>query len=727
MSLIFVSASADVALSEAAHEHKHGTWQPRAMVTAEARAAGVTVGGEGAQWPQSIDIDPVTGEFLVFSTDVGGLWRSIDGGATWEPANVGYTPRGGCGIAIDPNFPERVISVGSNSMGSAENGLYLSEDRAASWRAVMKVPMSGREDRRRQVAFDPTTGDDDAGLTRVAYWSRGREVQPDIWGELEIDPGLYRSDDGGRHWTRLDGAADAAGHAALAVHPTTGRLYAASERGVYVSDDRGSTFHRVLDTPATSIGVSPDRPNAVWVTHPDGLSSSSDAGESWSAIETTGLEEPIAGETGRDAAPTPRRNVVFGALRVSPADADRMVMRSLADDWRWLRHVSHDGGRTWRLGEVDSSLAFFPLNARQLMFDWHPTDPDVVWSFGGDWPTRSDDGGQTFEWAGNGQNAVFVAGHFNFNPHHPGLLFLSSQDYNGGVTHDGGETWRYTPVSGEGWGGFVYGGLAISPTVLVGGHARGGWGAERVLSISRDGGASWSESPDVSWTSDRGDPTYGVDVGLVDPIDPDRAFIAGFRTTDGGATWSRMDGVDGVYAASRSSSRLFGVEADAARSRLVVSDDHGQTWKELIQIDGSIDDVSVTPDGSTVYLASQSRLWRYRVDGDRERVLGNPLVLIDTPPTSTGRHRIDSVAVDPRHPSTVFAGQRIDLHAADVGVMRSDDGGATWHNLNASAPLGPGEIVDGGREPQCIRVDPHTGDLWATTGCYGVWVYRQAN
>ncbi|MEO0587521.1 MAG: hypothetical protein AAF078_07770 [Planctomycetota bacterium] len=704
-------------------EHPSHAWEPRAFVTAEARAAGVTLGGEGAQWPQSIDIDPVTGEFLIFTTDVGGLWRSLDGGATWEPANVGYTPRGGCGIAIDPHFPHRVVSVGSNSMGSAQNGLYLSEDRAASWEAVMKLPMSGREDRRRQLVFDPTTRDDAAGVTRVVYWSRGHEVQADIWGELEIDPGLYRSDDGGRTWARLsEDAAKAAGHAALAVHPETGRLYAAGARGVFVSDDRGESFREALARPATSIAVSRDRPDAVWVTHADGLSESLDGGATWAEIATTGLEEPIAGETGRDVAPTPRTNVVFGALRVSPVDADRMVMRSLADDWRWLRHVSHDGGRTWSLGEVDSSLAFFPFNARQLMFDWHPTDPDVVWSFGGDWPTRSSDGGKTFEWAGNGQNAVFVAGHFAFNPHHPGLLFLSSQDYNGGVTHDGGDTWRYTPVSGQGWGGFVYGGLAISPEVVVGGNAVAGWGGERVLRVSRDGGATWAEEPSVRWTSSPADAAYGIDVGLVDPHDAELAFVAGFRTDDGGQTWSAMHDVHGVYAASESG-RLFGVRAGTARSAVVASDDDGQTWSTVLEVDGSIDDLAATPDGQTVYLASQSRMWRYRLGGDADRVLGNPLVLIDTPPTGTGRHRIDSVAVDPRDPSVIFAGQRIDLHAADLGVLRSEDGGATWTNLNADVPLRAGAVIDGGREPQCIRIDPHTGDLWATTGCYGVWVY----
>ncbi len=699
-------------------------WRPMAFVTEEARDAGVRIGGEGAQWPQSIDVDEVDGSFVLFATDVGGIWRSLDGGERWEPCNVGYTPRGSCGIAIDPHFPDRVISVGSNSMGSKFNGLYLSEDRAASWRPVRLEPISGREDRRRQVVFDPTTRDEAAGLTRVAYWSRTAEVQQDNWGDLEINPGLYRSDDGGRTWKRLnDEASRIAGHSALAVHPASGRLYAANERGVFISDDRGESFERVLDRPVTSIAVSKARPESVWITHAGGLRVSDDAGLHWREIETTGLEEPIAGESGRDAQATPRTNVEFGALRVNPVDADRMVMRSLADDWRWLRHVSDDGGRTWATAQVDPGRAFFPQNARQAMFSWHPTDVGRVWSFGGDWPTLSTDGGRTYRWAGDGQNAVFVAGLFNLNPHHPGLLFLSSQDYNGGVTHDGGRTWRYTNVSSNGWGGFTYGGTALSPHVLAAGHAAGGWSAPRVLTISRDGGATWTGDHALTWTSDRQTETFGFDVGLVHPIDEKAAYVARFRTTDGGQTWRAMEGCSGVFAAD-ASGRLFGVRQRADNADLVISEDLGETWRVICSVKGGIDDLSVTPDGGTVYLCSRNRLWSVDTESDRAATLGNPLRLIDTPPTSTGWTRIATVSVDPQRPNVIYVGQRIDLHVADKGVMRSDDGGEIWTNLNLDQPIDDQSGQrDGGREPQCVRVDPHTGALWVTTGCYGVWQF----
>lgn len=697
-------------------------WSSVPLVSAELRSAGADPGGEGGQWPQDIAIDAVDGSLVIFATDVGGLWRSVDGGHSWEPSNVGYTPRGSSGIAIDPHFPHRLLSAGSNSMGSEFNGLYLSEDRAASWRPVLRVPISGVEDRRAKLAFDPTTRDDDAGYTAVAYWSRTAEHKKDNWGPREINPGLYRSDDGGQTWARLNDAASAvAGHSAIAVHPETGRLFAANARGVFISDDRGETFRPTSDAAATGLTLSAAAPDVVFATTADGLLRSTDAGETFTPLPTRGLDEPIADERGRDARPgSPRRNVVFGAPAVSPADPDRLIMRSLADDWRWLRHVSHDGGQTWNTAQVNDALAFFPQNSRQAMFAWHPTDPDVVFSYGGDWPTVSTDGGRTFHWTGRGQHAVYIGSPFAFNPHHPGLLFLASQDYNGGVTHDAGETWTYTNVSGHGWGGFVYGGLALAPEVLAGGHAEGGWGNDRLLRVSRDGGGAWSEQPGVAWSARRDRPNFANDVGLVHPDRPHTAFIARFRTDDHGKTWSEMSGVTGVFAAD-ARGRLYGIQQQGEpHADLVRSDDAGLTWQPFHRVDAVVDDLAVTPDAATVYYAAKGRLWQWTADPATATRL-------ETPPTGTGVHRVATVAVDPLHPGRLYAGQRIDTHAADVGVLRSDDHGATWTNLNRTAPLDPDRRdpagLDGGREPQFLRVDPHTGTLWVTTGCYGVWTY----
>ncbi|BAM03152.1 hypothetical protein PSMK_09930 [Phycisphaera mikurensis NBRC 102666] len=706
-------------------------WQRIPLVTQAALDAGARFGGEGCQWPYDVAMDKTDGGLALFTTDVGGMWRSLDGGTTWEPCNVGHTPRGSSDVAIDPHFPARVLSDGMNSMGSAVNGLYLSEDRAASWRPVFRAALSNFRDRRQKIVFDPTTRDDAASLTRVVYWSRTEEFNRENWGEFEYLPGLYRSGDGGRTWTRLnDAASDVAGHSSLAVHPTTGRLLAGNERGVFVSDDRGESFRRVLDRPCTGLAAGPD--GRLWMTRPDGIMASTDGGESWAESGRAGLGNPRT-EGGTVVDDAGRSGVRFQLPAVSPADPDRVLVTTAADDYLFGRHVSHDGGRTWADAAVDPGTAFMPQNAREGVYAWHPTDPDRVLSFGGDWPTASDDGGETFRWSGDGQNAIYIAGRFNVNPHHAGLWFLPSQDYNGGVTHDGGATWRYTPVSGLEWGGFCYGGLAISPEVIVTGLATGGWGSPRVLQRSTDGGATWSPVPEAPvWVGDRESPNYGEDSGFSHPGDPEIAFTGPLRTADGGQTWERMDGCSGVFAAD-ARGRLYGgfQRPGSAENDVVRSADGGETWEVLMTIPAALEDAAATPEGDRLFIVTQGRLWKILPDADRSAVLGNPLLLVDTPPVGTGEHRVRTVAVDPADGSRVFAGQRMDTQTADAGVLRSTDGGATWENLNRTDPLArggdAGDGLDGGREPQTVRVDPHTGDLIVTTGCFGVWRHVRAD
>ncbi len=254
-------------------------WIRVPLVTADALADGVRLGGEGCQWPYDVEIDGTDGSLAIFATDVGGMWRSLDGGETWEPCNVGHTPRGSSAVSIDPNFPTRVLSDGMNSMGSAMNGLYLSEDAAASWEPVLRAKLSNFRDRRQKFAWDASTRDDDASLTRVVYWSRTEEHNRKNWGEFEYLPGLYRSEDGGRTWTRLgDEASAVAGHSHLAVDPKSGRLYAGNDRGLFASDDLGESFHRVFDEPCTGVTTSPARPGTVWLTTVDGVMRSPDGG-----------------------------------------------------------------------------------------------------------------------------------------------------------------------------------------------------------------------------------------------------------------------------------------------------------------------------------------------------------------------------------------------------------------------------------------------------------------
>lgn len=421
-------------------------WSPLPLVSREQRAAGFS-GGEGGQWPRSIACD-ASGRFLILSIDVGGLYRSMDGGLTWEPCNVGYHPRGSAFCAIDPKNPNRAISVGVNSSPISQNGLYLTEDRAASWRSVLPVEMGGDE-HREQVVYDPSSYDSVRKETRRLFWSRIATDKPS-WGPARNLSALFQSLDGGRTWSEVKGQ-EALGGKILRFHPKGSFLYAGGEDGLWKVNPKSFVKEKVLEGLITGLDVSPKDPSSLWVSTPTDLMVSHDHAKSWKALPLDGI--PIQGRTLR-------------GVKVSPASPLKISLWSdeSPNGWNWPRFVSHDGGKSWKESAKSAKGAFLPDNTRQGFTLWHPVNPAIAWSYGGDWPTRSTDGGLTFAYSGQGVNALMAGGLWSFSKSNPDLIFVGSQDYNGAVTLDGGRTWRYVNPSGNAWGGLHLWGICAQPT-----------------------------------------------------------------------------------------------------------------------------------------------------------------------------------------------------------------------------------------------------------------------
>ena len=230
---IFALHSPTLALSAAPH------WIKMPLLSPEAKAAGIFPGGEGSQWPRGpVAVSPADPNFLLLPIDVGGLYRSLDGGAHWASAMSGWDARGANGFAIDPKNANHVLGIGGNSMdwdgnwGLSPNGLYLSSDKAASWKHVLAVSagVNGK------VAWDSTSFDPARGICTAAYY-------------LSPSQGLLRTSDGGLTWTRPaagadpDGFAGGRGNYHLAVDGK-GVVYVGSN-GLYRSADGGKTFRRV--------------------------------------------------------------------------------------------------------------------------------------------------------------------------------------------------------------------------------------------------------------------------------------------------------------------------------------------------------------------------------------------------------------------------------------------------------------------------------------------------
>lgn len=641
-------------------------WTPVPLVSAEMRARGHR-GGEGGQWPRSVAFAPSDPGFALFGTDVGGLFRSFDGGVTWSPCNVGFLPRGAADLEVDPRDPNRVLAVGMNSGPGAHHGLYLSLDRGGSWRPVLLANICSVDDRRDQVAFDPQSD--------AVYWSRIRHDQ-EAWGNKpEVKPRLYRSLDRGLTWEELP-QSESWGGSWIKVHPRTGRVVAGNERGVFLSDDRGMSFRQTFQGEVTGLDVAGNR---VFVSTPTQVWVSVNSGASFRAL----------------AAPPVESGHVLRGVKVSPANPRRLAIwrQSPPDTWNWPRFVSHDGGQSWMEARKDATGAFLPDNAREALYAWSPKQPDVLLSLGGDWPTRSTDGGLTQRFSGQGVNGVLVGGRFAWSLHSPGTLFFGSQDYNGAITRDSGRTWNYTPISDHAWGGFAYGGYAVTSKLLVVGNAAG-WGAPRILRVSRDGGKSFV---------DTGIELAGPDVSYGDPTNPDIAFAFNHRTTDGGKTWSKMRGCEGVF--SHWGRVLYGREG----ARVVRSADHGASWSTVVELPAPVEDIAAGADKLFAVAAEKAYAWD-----------GASLRWIETPRDPGFGDSVRTVAVDPTDPRVVYMGRAGNFYATQFAVLRSLDAGQTWSNLTRTTPLEPG-AVDGGREAICIRVHPKTREAFVSTSCYGIW------
>ena len=222
-----------------------------------------------------------------------GVYKTTDGGKTW--AHLGL--RDGQQLAriiVDPKNPDRVfVAVLGHPYGpNKERGIYRSLDGGKSFQPVLqKDEDTGGND----VEFDPVNADVVYATlweARQGPWENG--AWPGTGG------GIFKSVDGGTTWKPLTKGLPDEGiiQADIAVAPSNNRRVFATvgtPRGVFVyrSDDAGETWRRIGDDPRVSarigggdlppIVVHPQNPDVVFTTAVVSWKSE-DGGETWKAL-----------------------------------------------------------------------------------------------------------------------------------------------------------------------------------------------------------------------------------------------------------------------------------------------------------------------------------------------------------------------------------------------------------------------------------------------------------
>lgn len=319
-----------------------------------------------------------------FGAAGGGIWKTLDGGRSWDNISDGYFGGSIGAITVAKSDPN-VMYVGGGEKTVRGNvssgyGIWKSVDAGKTWKP------SGLENSRHvpRIAVDPTDHN-------IVYAG----VLGNIYKPTQ-DRGVYKSTDGGKTWKKTLFSNEHAGVVDLIIDPTNPRILYAST-------------WRVQRTPY-SLSSGGDG-SALW--------KSTDRGETWTEISTKkGFPEGILGIIG---------------VTVSPVNNQRVWAIVENKDQGGL-YRSEDGGETWRQVNSERKLRQRAWYYTRVYAD--TKDADVVYVLNVRYH-KSSDGGRTF--------STYNAPHGDHHdlwiaPEDPNRMIIGD-DGGAQITYDGGETW----------------------------------------------------------------------------------------------------------------------------------------------------------------------------------------------------------------------------------------------------------------------------------------------
>ena len=257
-----------------------------------------------------------------------GMYKSIDGGLSWKFSglrDVGQIST----IRVHPTNPEIlwVAALGNPFVDNPERGIYKSTDGGKSWKLVLHISDSAG-------AADLELQPGSPNVLFACMWHGQRKPWTIISGARE--GGIYKSTDGGDHWTKLAGGlpSELFGRANVAISAASpNRIYALIEAkpgsGLYRSEDAGATWSLINGTGNLTtrpfyydtLGVDPNDANIVYVGN-----------EGW-------FRSIDGGKTFR---PAQAPHGDHHDLWINPKNSQYMIQSNDGG-----ANVSLDGGRSW--------------------------------------------------------------------------------------------------------------------------------------------------------------------------------------------------------------------------------------------------------------------------------------------------------------------------------------------------------------------------------------------
>ncbi len=581
--------------------------------------------GEGLARP-----DLSTGDGVYKSTDAGKTWTHLGSGKEGlrDGQQIGQ-------IAIDPKNPDRVyVAVTGHPYGpNKERGLFRSVDGGKSFEKVLYVDdQTGASD----VQIDPLH----PSTVFAGMWQR-QEGPWENGAWAGTNGGLFRSKDGGDTWQKLTGHGlpDEIIQVNLTIAPSDSkRLYTAIATlhggvGLYRSEDGGDTWVHAPENDNRAearIGggdvpvpkADPRDPNTLYVASVVTWKST-DAGRTW-----TGLRGAPGGDDYQNVFVNPDNTDIIALA----SDQGVIISLNAGQTWsQWynqptaqMYHVTADNAFPYRVcgGQQDSGSACVSSRSddgRITFHDWHPVgieeygyaapdplDPDIV--YGGK-VTRYDRRTgqiQDIEPKPLRSYRVLRTEPLQFSPLDPHSLYFATNTL--WLTQDGGKQWKEispdlsretydlpptlaaykdSPTAKAIRRGVIYS-LGLSPLDI---HRLWAGTDDGLIWTTADGGAHWSNvtPPELKpfwkvFNMDAGHFDAMTDYAAVNTLRLDDMRPHLFRTHDGGKTWKEIDNglpEGAATSAIREDPKQRGLLYAGNETQVFVSFDDGDHWQSL--------------------------------------------------------------------------------------------------------------------------------------------------
>ncbi len=576
-----------------------------------------------------------------------GVYKSSDAGKTWRSVGLRNSKQIGR-ILVDPKNSDIVyIAVLGHAYGpNPERGVFRSRDGGQSWQKVLdNGPDIGATD----LAFEP----ENPQVIYATTWQARRSPWSQYAPLEKPGGGLYKSTDGGDHWSQITGhGLPPAGwrRSGVAVAKGTGgrRVYALidyiSAAGLFRSDDSGQTWSQVSSDPRidsrswyfSGVTVDPNNPDAVYLPNV-AIYRSMDGGKTFTVLK---------GAPGGDD---------YHYLWIDPAESARMIQASDQGV-----SISVDHGTTWSSWYNQPTAQFYHVATdNQFPYNVYGSQQDsgtVVL------PSRTDHG-QITEYDRRSVGGA-ESGYIQPDPDDPNISYVSN-------TY--GTLTRFDKRTGQGqiitpWPAPAFGveiaerkyrfpwtaPLVFSPLD----HALY-YGSQYVLKTV-DGGLAWREiSPDLTGA--------------------DKNTAAGEVTVEN----AKLRGYGVVYSIAPSPLVAGEIWAGSDTGPIHLSRDGGRTWSNITP-PGLSDWSKVThieashfQDGVAYAAVDRHRLDDYKPYLYRTRDYGKTWT-----PITNGLEEpsfLNAIREDPKRQGLLYA-------CTETGVFVSFDDGDHWQSLQLNMP-----------------------------------------